>query len=143
VSGQQRPTVPHGEPADHIDYLDADDLLAAALVAVGCQPDVRDWGLLSSAVGRPRASMYGTQAYPSQHEKAAALLDSLVRNHALLDGNKRLAWVAMRLFYIFNGFDLRAPGVDEGESFMLSAAVGDLDVPRIAATLTAWARPLG
>jgi len=84
--------------------------------------------------------MYGEQAYPTLHEKAGALLDSLVRNHALVDGNKRLAWVATRLFYVFNGHDLRAPGVDEGEAFVLSVAAGDLDVPAIAVTLAKWTR---
>ena len=154
MSERSRPTSRHGsehsepasrpgtEPPDRIDYLDSDDLLAAALAALGRSPDVRDWGLLSSALSRPQASMYGEQAYPTLHEKAAALLDSLARNRALLDGNKRLAWVATRLFYVFNGFDLRAPDVDEGEAFVLSVAVGDLDVPGIAITLAAWTRPL-
>jgi death-on-curing protein len=130
------------DPADRIDYLDSDDLLAAATAALGRPPDVRDWGLLSSALSRPQASMYGEQAYPTLHEKAAALLDSLARNHALVDGNQRLAWVATRLFYIFNGLDLRAPDVDEGEAFVLSVAVGDLDMPAITTPLTKWARPL-
>jgi len=130
------------EPAGPIDYLDSEDLLAAATAALGGAPQVRDWGLLSSALGRPQATMYGEPAYPTLHEKTAALLDSLARNHALVDGNKRLAWVATRLFYVFNGLDLRAPDVNEGEEFVRSVAVGDLDVPAIAMTLAKWTRPV-
>lgn len=59
------------------DYLDLEDLLAAAKAALGRAPEVRDWGLLEAALARPRASVYGQDAYPDLHEKAAALLHSL------------------------------------------------------------------
>jgi len=71
-------------------------------------------------------------------EKAAALLHSLARNHALVDGNKRLAWVATRLFAAMNNSVLRAPSVDEGEKFMLGVAAGTIDLREIVATLVAW-----
>lgn len=85
--------------------------------------------------------MFGQDAYPDLHEKAAALLHSLARNHALVDGNKRLAWVATRLFYVFNGGDLRTTSVDEGEEFVVAIADGQAEVPKIAETLAAWSRP--
>lgn len=124
------------------DQLDLDDVLAAATAALGAEPVVRDWGLLDGAVNRPQAVAFGQEAYPSLSEKAAALLDSLVRNHALVDGNKRLGWVATRLFLVLNGRDLRVPGVDEGEEFVLAVIRGDLDVPAIAKVLDEWTTPL-
>ncbi len=121
------------------DYLDLEDLLAAARAALRGEPRVRDWGLLEAALARPRASVYGQDAYPDLHAKAAALLQSLARNHALVDGNKRLAWVAIRLFYVFNGHDLRSPDLEEGESFVVAVAAGQLDLDKIAETLAGWA----
>lgn len=125
-----------------IDYLDLDDVLAAATAALGGPPEVRDWGLLDAAVNRPRAVAFGQDAYPTLHEKAAALLDSLVRNHALLDGNKRLGWVATRLFLVLNGYDLRVPSVDEGERLVLAVISGELDVPAVAKVVDTWTVPL-
>ena len=55
---------------------------------------VGDYGLIDSALARPRASVFGQGAYPDLHLKVAALLHSLARNHALVDGNKRLAWTS-------------------------------------------------
>ncbi len=75
--------------------------------------------------------MFGEDAYPSFAEKAAALMHSLARNHALVDGNKRLAWAATRIFCILNGRDLTYT-VDDAEQLMLAAASGDLDVPELA-----------
>jgi death-on-curing protein len=120
------------------EYLDLDDLLAAAEAAVGKPPEVRDWGLLEAALARPQASVFGADAYPGLHEKAAALMHSLARNHALVDGNKRLAWVATRLFYLFNRGDLRPPTVDQAEALVVGVAAGQLDVPEIADTLATW-----
>jgi death on curing protein len=121
-----------------IDYLDLDDVIAAARSFLGKDPEVRDWGLLESALARPQATVFGADAYPGIHQKAAALLHSLARNHALVDGNKRLAWVATRLFYVLNGGDLRAPTVDEGEQFVLAVAAGQSEVLEIAETLALW-----
>ncbi|MEV0842860.1 type II toxin-antitoxin system death-on-curing family toxin [Actinocatenispora sera] len=121
------------------DYLDLADLIAAAGAYLGREPEVRDWGLLESALARPRATVFGDDAYPQLRQKAAALLHSLARNHALIDGNKRLAWVSTRLFLILNGADVRAPSVDEGERFVVAIAAGELDVEKIAATLSTWA----
>jgi death on curing protein len=122
-------------------YLDIEDLLAAADAALApVQPKIRDVGLLESALARPQASAFGVDAYPSLHGKAAALLESLVRNHALVDGNKRLAWVAMRLFLIVNGSDTRSPDAAVGDEFVRAAAQGQLELSEKAATLRDWSR---
>ena len=124
--------------ADEIDYLTVDDLLE---IATGVLDNVtlRDAGLLAAAAGRPRVTIFGADAYPTFDEKAAALLHSLVRNHSLVDGNKRLAWAATRVFCILNGRDL-SYSVDEAEALMLAAAAGDVDVPELAIWIRAHHR---
>ena len=116
-----------------IDYLTVDDLLEIAAGVVG-HIEVRDVGLLASATARPAASVFGAEAYPSFAEKVATLLHALARNHSLLDGNKRLAWSAARVFCLMNGHDLRL-GVDEAEAMMLALATGSLDLPDLAPML--------
>jgi len=108
-----------------IAFLSLDDLLAAAEAAVGRTPEIRDYGLLESTLARPQATVFGADAYPGIHGKAAALLHSLVRNHALVDGNKRLGWVAVRLFYVLNGLDLRADH-DDAFAFVMGVAAGEI-----------------
>ena len=125
------------------EYLDLDDLLAAAEAAVGGPAEVRDVGLLQAVVARPQATAFGEDAYLDLDSKAAALLHAIVAGHPLVDGNKRLGWVATRLFYRMNDSDL---GADQDAAFDLVVAVaaGELrDVPDIAARLAAWRRPPG
>lgn len=117
----------------HIDYLSVEDLLEIAAGIIE-EVAVRDAGLLATAAGRPQVTVFGDDAYPTFEDKAAALLHSLVRNHALVDGNKRLAWAATRVFYLLNGRDLTYT-VDEAEALMLTAAAGGQDVPEIATWL--------
>lgn len=120
------------------EYLDLDDLLDIAREAVGVDAAVGDYGLLASALARPRASVFGQDAYPDLHAKAAALLHSLARNHALVDGNKRLAWTACRTFLAINGQWISAPENDRFE-FVIRVATGVLsDVDNIADQLRAW-----
>ena len=88
----------------------------------------------SPGVGSASSQVRGT--YPTFEDKAATLLHSLVSNHALVDGNKRLAWSAARIFCLLNGRDLTHT-VDEAEDLMLSAASGQLDVPQISAWIVA------
>ena len=117
------------------EYLDLEDLIAAAESAVGGSAQIREIGLLESAAARPRATVFGEDAYPDLDRKAAALLHSIVTSHPLVDGNKRLGWVALRLFYRMNETDLR---VDADEAFDLVAAVADArlrDVDAIAERL--------
>jgi death on curing protein len=120
---------------EEIDYLSVEDILEIAAGVI--EPVVvRDAGLLAAAAARPRITVFGDDAYPAFEDKAAALLHSLVSNHALVDGNKRLAWSAARIFCLLNGRDLTYT-IDEAENLMLSAAAGQLDVPQIAAWLLA------
>jgi death on curing protein len=70
-------------------------------------PVIRDAGLLASAVGRPAQVVFGEDAYPTLHLKAAALMESLCLNHAFLDGNKRTAVVAVIHMLNWNGYDLQ------------------------------------
>ncbi|MBK6873024.1 MAG: type II toxin-antitoxin system death-on-curing family toxin [Kineosporiaceae bacterium] len=120
-------------------YLTLDDLLGYIDVA-GWGP-IRDIGLLDSACQRPRSSAFGVDAYPDLHSKAAALMHSLVKNHALVDGNKRIAWLATLMFLGRNGFTVNA-GPDKETAFVLAAAAGEIDTPQIAAQLQEWIVPL-
>jgi death-on-curing protein len=120
------------------EFLDLDDLLDIARAAVGEDVVVGDYGLLESALARPRASVFGEDAYPDLHLKAAALFQSLARNHALKDGNKRLAWTACRTFLAINGNWIGAPE-DDRFDFVIRVATGALaDVNKIADQLRAW-----
>lgn len=118
-----------------VDYLTVEDLLD---IAHGVLPQVvvRDAGLLAAAAGRPQSSIFGQDAYPSLAEKAAALMHSLARNHALLDGNKRLAWAATRVFCLINGTDLRYD-VDDAEALVLAVAAGERDAHTLAESIAA------
>jgi death on curing protein len=118
-----------------VDYLSLDDVLEVADGVIG-DVTVRDSGLLASAVARPQATVFGEDAYSTFAEKAAALMHSLARNHALVDGNKRLGWAATRVFCLLNGRDLAFSSIDEAEATVLSVAAGDLDVPALSKLLT-------
>jgi death on curing protein len=118
---------------ERFDYLSLEDLLDIAVGVVGSIV-VRDRGLLASAAARPRTTVLGEDAYPTLADKAAALMHSLARNHALLDGNERLAWAAMRVFCLLNGRDLDF-SVDEAEALVQAAARGEVDVTGIAASI--------
>lgn len=119
-------------------YLDLDDLLLVAAHALEGEVLIRDYGLLESAAARPRTTVGGAEAYPDIHTKAGALLHSLCRNHALVDGNKRLAWTACQVFLGLNGQWVTA-GEDDRFDFMIAVASGAIDdVHHIAAQLRTW-----
>jgi death-on-curing protein len=121
-----------------IRYLSLEDLLRIADSAVEGDVVVRDIGLLESALGRPRATVFGADAYPSLHLKAAALLHSLARNRALVDGNTRLAWAATAVFLGINGHRV-VSGQDDVVDLVLAVAAGTLDdLEKIAAQLAGW-----
>jgi death-on-curing protein len=121
-------------------YLTTEQALRIARRAIEGPVEVRDIGLLDAAVHRPRASVLGQDAYPDLMTKAAALLHSLARNHPLVDGNKRLAWLATYVFCAKNGVELD-PSDDDAYALVMSVAVGDLsDVAEIASALTARVR---
>jgi death-on-curing protein len=122
-------------------YLDLDDLLLVALSAIGESVEVRDYGLLESALARPRATVFGQDAYSDVHLKAAALLHSLARNHPLVDGNKRLAWTACRTFLALNDQWISAPE-DDRFDFVIAVASGSLrELGEIAEQLHMWSHP--
>lgn len=122
-------------------YLDLDELLVVAQRALGHEPEVRDHGLLSSALARPAATAFGQDAYPTIHDKAAALLHSLARNHGLVDGNKRLALAGTIAFYGMNGLRLTLSN-EEAYTLIVAVAAGELDdIVSIAATLEAVTAP--
>jgi len=116
-----------------IEYLSVADLFEIALGVIG-EVVVRDRGLLASAAGRPQSRVLGEDAYPTFADKAAALMHSLARNHALVDGNKRLAWAATRVFCLLNGRDLVLT-VDDAEAHVLAVAGGELEVVEIASAI--------
>lgn len=120
------------------EFLDLEDLLDIAREAVGNNVVVGDYGLLESALARPRASVFGQDAYRDLHLKAAALLQSLARNHALVDGNKRLAWTACRTFLAINAHWVSAPE-DERFDFVIGVATGAITgLDEIAERLRSW-----
>jgi death-on-curing protein len=120
-----RPTRPRvTDPAPGTEYLSLEDLLDL-VNALGAGP-VRDLGLLDSAWHRPQASFFGQDAYPTLQAKAAALMHSLACNHALVDGNKRLALLATVVFLRINGFSLDVTD-DEAFELTVSVAAGQLD----------------
>ena len=123
-------------------HLDLDDLLHVAARTLG-EVRVRDVGLLESALARPRATAFGEDAYPTVYGKAAALLHSLARSQALVDGNKRLALAATIAFFGLNGLRLTLSN-DDAYELVMAVAVGELDdvepiAARLAASTEAWA----
>jgi death on curing protein len=121
------------------EYLDRDDVLIAGSAAVGQVVQVGDYGLLDAAVARPRTTVFGLDAYSDDYAKAAALLQSLARNHALVDGNKRTAWAAAWTFLHINGVMLGEFDVDDAELFMNEVATdSDLQIDYIAGKLTVY-----
>ena len=113
-------------------YLRLEDLLD--LVADLRAGPVRDLGLLEAAAARPRTTLFGDDAYPTLEVKAAALLHSLCRNHPLVDGNKRLSWLATTVFLDLNGRDVSL-SLDEAFDLVMAVADGTLDVEEIATRL--------
>jgi death-on-curing protein len=111
---------------DSVDYLTVEDLTVLAEVVLGRKPLIRDAGLLAAAAARPSTVVFGEVAYPSLFGKAAALLQSICQNHALVDGNKRLAWAAAVTFLALNGHPVPEIDVDAAERFMLAVASGEL-----------------
>jgi len=122
-------------------YLTLPELMHIAERTLGPDYAVRDYGLLEAALARPQATAFGKDAYPDLDSKAAALLHSIARNHALIDGNKRLALGALIAFYGLNGRRLILTN-DEAYRLVISVAAGQLDnVDDIAAVLQHATQP--
>ncbi|MGH3602141.1 MAG: type II toxin-antitoxin system death-on-curing family toxin [Pseudonocardiaceae bacterium] len=119
-------------------YLTLDDLLRVATAAIDGEVQVRDYGLLESALARPVATVFGHDAYPDLHVKAAALLHSLCTNHALIDGNKPMAFAAAAVFLEINR---QVSVVDDDAQYelVMAVAAGKLDeLEEIAGELRRW-----
>ncbi|MFI5061467.1 MAG: type II toxin-antitoxin system death-on-curing family toxin [Actinomycetales bacterium] len=121
-------------------YLTLEESLLVIKAVQGGEPlsYVRDTVLLQSALERPAATLFGRDAYPDAYAKGAALLHSVVRNHALLDGNKRTGWVLCVLFFQFNGYEEHYDE-DAMFDFILAVAAGEIeDIGDIAQQLSIW-----
>ena len=105
-----------------VEYLELEDVVALAAILFGDPPPIRDIGLLGSAVARPRTSAFGQDAYPDILTKAAALLQSIVNNHALIDGNKRLGWLSAAVFLEVNGVKALRISNDDVYDFVIWVA---------------------
>ncbi len=122
-------------------YLTLPELLHVAGRVLGPEVAVRDYGLLEAAVTRPQATAFGKDAYPSLDAKASALLHSLARNRALIDGNERLALAAVIAFYGLNGRRLMFTN-DQAYDLVMKVAAGELDqVEAITAILQGATAP--
>ncbi len=99
--------------------------------------EVRDFGLLDSAAMRPQSAFFGEESYPSLATKGAALLESIVGNHPLVDGNKRLGWSATAIFFEMNDSPIHITN-DEAYDFTVAVAAGKLSFLEIASQLEAW-----
>lgn len=120
--------------------LDLDSLIRLTQM-LGAGP-VKDPGLLQSAALRPSTTVFGEDAYPTIELKAASLLHSIVKNHPLVDGNKRLGWLACVVTLDLNGLD---PSLSHDGAFdlVMEVAAGDLAIAEIARRLQAEPRADG
>ena len=119
------------------EYLDAEDLVHLARLLLGHSPPIRDLGLLGSAAARPQTTVFGEDAYPDVWTKAAALLQSVVKNHPLVDGNKRLGWLATAVFLELNHVPVTQVTNDDVYDLVVRTAAGNDTVEDIAEALRA------
>ena len=119
------------------EYLTLDDLVELATLLLGAPAPIRDVGLLGSAAARPQATAFGEDAYPDLWTKAAALLQSVLKNHALIDGNKRLGWLAASVFLEINGVTVTDVANDAVYDLVMELAAGAHEVDEIAQLLRA------
>ncbi|GAB4098608.1 type II toxin-antitoxin system death-on-curing family toxin [Sinomonas halotolerans] len=103
---------------------------------------MRDAGLLGSALARPGTVVMGRPAYPTLPLQAAALLESSARNHPLVDGNKRSAWVFVVVFLALNGFE-HDMSADQVFDLVVGVAEGSIDLGASAEILASHLRQTG
>lgn len=120
---------------EEYEYLDTEDLVLLAAMLLGDPPPVRDVGLLGSAAARPQTTVFGTDAYTDVWAKAASLLQSVVKNHPLVDGNKRLGWLATAVFLELNGVAVGGASNDDVYELVVAVAAGHQTVDEIAGLL--------
>jgi len=121
-----------------VEFLDLDDILAICSTLFVDPPPIRDIGLLGAAVARPQTTLGDSDAYPSLTEKAAALLQSIVSNHAIVDGNKRLGWVATAVFLEINGRSVAHVSNDDVFALVMHVAAKSPPLSDIVVRLRAF-----
>lgn len=129
-----------------VEYLDLGDYLAIAAAVTGLNATtlmhVTRLSLADSALHAPAAGFGDVELYPEFVDKAAVLLVRLAKNHPLPDGNKRAAWVSMRMFVEINGWEWASyPDIDDAEATVLAISAGNLDEAGTAAWLRSFLRP--
>jgi death on curing protein len=123
-----------------VEYLDVEDLADLARLLLGDPPPIRDMGLLGSAAARPQTTVFGEDAYPDIGTKAAALLQSVVKDHPLVDGNKRLGWLSTAVFLELNGVATQHATDDDVYEFVVGIAAGAGTIEELAEGLRGLAR---
>lgn len=126
-----------GSNAMPCEFLSLEDLLdIVSALKIG---PVRDLGLLNAAALRPQTTLMGQDAYPSTTAKAAALLESLTKNHALIDGNKRLGWAACSVFLSLNALPIQETVTnDDVYELVIAVASSQITMEQVCATLSEW-----
>jgi len=109
-------------------YLELEDALQQIAVA-GFY--VKDLGLLNSALARPKTRLFAEDAYPTLELKAAAMVHSIIKNHAMVDGNKRTSWFMLSSFLYINGYFI-VMNADQGMEFTLGIATDKLTLAEAA-----------
>lgn len=117
---------------ESVEFLDLDDVLDLAVTLLGDPPPIGDIGLLGSAVARPQTTAFGNDAYPDIWTKAAALLHSIVTNHALVDGNKRLGWLSTAVLLEINAIPISRADNDDVYDLVIEVAAGQPTIDMIA-----------
>jgi death-on-curing protein len=117
------------------EYLTPEDLVHLAVLLLGDPPPIRDLGLFGAATARPQTTLFGEDAYPDVWTKAAALLQSIVKNHPLVDGNKRLGWLATAVFLELNGVSAMRATNDDVYDLIVGVAAGQDSIDQIAIAL--------
>lgn len=131
--GSATPTCSNDSASDRVPHAGRHLALVSDL---GVGP-IRVVGLLDSATHRPAVTVFGRDTYPDLGAKAAVPLESLMRNHTLVDGNKRLGWLAPVVFYGLNDVESDAPD-DDAYNLVVALASGAATYQDAAAQLSAW-----
>ena len=113
-----------------ITFAEAIKIHSILIDRFGGSNGLRDKGLLESALTRPFQTFDGKELYPTPIEKAAAILESIVKNHPFIDGNKRTGYVLARLILMDNGFDINA-SQEQKYKFVIRISKGELNFEQI------------
>ncbi len=124
-----------------VEFLDLHDVIELAAALLGDPPPVHDLGLLGSAVARPQTTLFGQDAHPDLWSKAAALLQSVVNNHALIDGNKPLGWLATAVFLEINGIEISRADNEDVYELVLNIATNNPPIEQIVIGLKQLIHP--